>query len=130
VTVTTLGQPAYLAETLKRKLAPHAGYAVIRVIPRDEDERKCGVRWADHYELRVYYTVTTSATLLLLEEQLREVPGVYALTQVHSDPVNPRRNVFTNPEWPAKLGTLRRDRDDLRPQVLALIKDPGGGTGA
>ena len=60
----------------------------------------------------------------MLEDELRDVPGVYATTQVHGDPASRRRNVFTNPEWPPKLGTLRRDRDELRPQVLALIRDP------
>jgi hypothetical protein len=127
MTVTTLGRPADLEAALRRRLDHPAGSTlVIRVIPRDEKEIKCGARWADHYEARVYYTVVTPETLPVLEGQLQDIPGVYATTQVHADPGNPWKNVFTNPGWPAKLGIRRRDRNELRPQVLALIRDPEG----
>jgi hypothetical protein len=126
VTVTTLGQPAELAAALKRQLACHAGHAFITVIPRDEQEFRCAGWQADHYEVCVYYTVLVATTLTVLEEQLRDVPGVYATTQVHGDPLMPRRNIFSNPGWPQRLGERRRDRDEMRPQVLALIRDPEG----
>jgi hypothetical protein len=125
VTVTTLGQPTDLADALARRLTRYDGaIVVVRVTPRDEDEFKVGARWADHYEIRAFYTLTTSTTLDILEGELRDTPGVYMTTQVRPHPANRIRNIFTNPEWPAKLGERRRDRDELRPQVLALIKDP------
>jgi len=128
VTVTTLGQPVELAERLARRLTRYdEAIVVVRVIPRDERELKAGARWADHYEIRAYYTMVTSTTLDVLEAELRDVPGVYMTTQVRPHPDNPWKNVFTNPQWPEKLGIRRRDRNELRPQVIALIRDPQEG---
>jgi hypothetical protein len=76
--------------------------------------------------VNVYYIASDVASLGPLEEALRAVPGVYLTTRVHPaprDPANPRRqpgNTFTNPDWPAALGSRR---DDLRVQVIVLIRD-------
>ncbi len=54
------------------------------------------------------------------------MPGIYATTQVRvTDPGVSLVNTFTNPAWPPALGAARRDRDSLRPQVIALVKDEG-----
>lgn len=98
--------------------------ANVRLTPRDKDERPCAAYKADHYEVQAYYTTVSYESLDVLEESLRTVPGVYATTQVRrsSDRVT-AKNVFTNPAWPPGLGIERRDRRDLRPQVLALVRD-------
>jgi hypothetical protein len=100
---------------------PVAGSVFIKVTPRDASERKCSLYLATHFELQAFYTVTSYEHLIALEEALRTVPGVYAVTRVIPEG---DRVTFTNPEWPAPLGTARRGRDLLRAQVIALIADP------
>lgn len=101
----------------------------MRVTPRDQHERQCPAYDAEHYEVHAFYTTTGADSLDVLEEALRAVPGVYATTQVRrtSDSVL-AGNMFTNPAWPAPLGAARRGRHDLRPQVLALIRDKPPGS--
>lgn len=96
----------------------------IRVVPRDQRERRHAAYDADHYEMCAYYTTVSHESLDVLEKALKAVPGVYATTQVRraSDRVT-AKNIFTNPGWPAKLGTERRDRNELRTQVLVFIRD-------
>lgn len=116
-----LGFPSDLRRRLQNSLPRPRGTGslVVRVTPRDRDERKCAVWAADHYEIQAYYTTTDPASLDLLEAALRELPGVSATTQVHGR----ERNQVTNPDWPAQLGTRRRGLHMLRPQVMALIAD-------
>jgi hypothetical protein len=97
----------------------------VRVTPRDRGERKCAAWAAHHYEVHAYYTTSDQDSLELLEEALGAVPGVYLTTQVHGHRPAAGRNgsIFTNPAWPAPLGTARRDRNSLRTQVLGLICD-------
>jgi hypothetical protein len=120
-----LGMPADLKRRLEHSLRSGTRHRpVVRVTPRDHRERKCAAYEADHYEVQAYYTTTSAGSLSVLEEVLRSVPGVYATTQVRAiDPGASLANTFTNPAWPPALGTRRRDRDRLRPQVIAFIKD-------
>ncbi len=67
-------------------------------------------------------------SLAALEDAMKAMPGVYLTTQVRVRGIGSRglpENEFTNPAWPAALGTARRDRNSLRVQVIALIKDEG-----
>ncbi len=122
----TLGMPADLKRRLTYSLPGHGGTPAVRITPRDRNERKCAAYAADHYEIQAYYTTTSADVLTALEEALKAVPGVYATTQVRiNDPGVSLANTFTNPEWPHALGAGRRDRDSLRPQVIALIRDEG-----
>jgi hypothetical protein len=103
---------------------PGVGRAAVRVTPRDSRERKCPAYMADHYEVQAFYTTGRLDALAALEEALRAVPGVYATTQVRvAGPGASLASTFTNPGWPPALGTARRDRDSLRPMVIALIRD-------
>jgi hypothetical protein len=114
--------PSELRHQLERTLPYQNGTlsTVVRVTPRDRDHRKCAVWNADHYEVQAYYTTSNSTSLDRLKEAMRELPGVYMTTQVRY--VGRLRNLLTNPEWPAALGTSRRGLHDLRPQVLALVR--------
>jgi hypothetical protein len=96
------------------------GSLVIRVTPRDRAERRCAAYDADHYEIQAYYTTTNPDALDRLEKALRELPGVSATTQFRGQG---GRTEVTNPDWPVRLGTRRRDLHMLRPQVMALIAD-------
>jgi hypothetical protein len=126
VTTHKLGMPADLKRQLEYALPrQHGKYPpAVRVTPRDHRERRCAAYDADHYEVQAYYTTTSADSLSVLEEALKAVPGVYATTQVRAgDPGVSRKNTFTSPDWPLPLGTARLGRDDLRPQVIALIRD-------
>lgn len=112
--------PSELKRQLERTLPDREGATLwVRVTPRDRRERKCAVYAADHYEVQAYYTSTDRHALDLLERALGELPGVYLTTQVHGRD----RNAVTNSAWPAALGERRRGFHDLRPQVLALLRD-------
>ncbi|MEU4828791.1 hypothetical protein AB0H37_43710 [Actinomadura sp. NPDC023710] len=116
-----LGFPSQLKRQLQDSLPrQHGTYSpVVSVTPRDRAERKCPVYDADHYEVQAYYTTTDADSLDLLEQALREMPGVYVTTQVRGR----GRNEVTNPDFPNRLGASRRGLHDLRPQVIALIGD-------
>ena len=67
-------------------------------------------------------------SLAALEDAMKAMPGVYLTTQVRVRGIGRRglpENEFTNPAWPAALGTARRDRNSLRVHGIALIKDEG-----
>jgi hypothetical protein len=121
VSTYKLGFPSDLKHQLQHSLPrPHGtGSLVVLVTPRDSAERKCPAYKADHYEIQAYYTTTNPNALDLLEEALRELPGVSATTQVRGR----GRNELTNLDWPVQLGTRRRGWHLLRPQVMALIAD-------
>src|SRR5690242_5468234 len=116
------GLPAELTRRLEDLLPWQHGACrpVVHVTPRDRAERKCPAYEADHYEVRAFYTTSDADSLDLLEEALREVPGVYVATQVRRVGGH---NEVTNSEWPAAAGSARRGFHDLRPQVIALIAD-------
>lgn len=118
----TLPYPADLEDRLECSLPHGSGCrAAVHVTPRDEQHRKCAVWQADHHEISAHYSVMNPDLLGPLEEALQAVPGVYLTTRIqglHSEGVK-----ISNPDWPAKLGTSRRGRGELRPQVLALIHD-------
>lgn len=125
MTTYRLGFPSELRRQLEGAL-PNGTCcpATVRVTARDCAERRCPAWDAEHYEVMAYYTTTDPASLDRLEMALRELPGVYLTTQVRrADDRVTSPNAFTNPDWPVPLGTKRRDRDRLRPQVLALIRD-------
>lgn len=125
-----LGQPSECKRRLEASLPRDGGFsASVRVTPRDRHERQCPAYDADHYEVQAFHARASTDLLDLLEEALKAVPGVYATTQVRrtSDSVL-AGNTFTNPAWPAPLGAARRGRHDLRPQVLALIRDEPTGS--
>jgi hypothetical protein len=122
----TLPYPATLRHHLQRSLPRQAGYqAGVRVTPRDRYEGRCAAYAADHYEVQAHYVTGALDSLVFLEEAFAAIPGVYMTTQVHpaGTPAKPD-STFTNPDWPTKLGIKRRDRRRLRPQVIALIRDP------
>lgn len=125
MTTYKLGTPASLKRLLAGSLPGHGGQPVVRVTPRDRCERRSAAYDADHYEVSAFYTSSSADALASLEEALKAVPGVYLTTQVHAlaGSACPRVSTFTNPAWPAPLGTARRDRNELRPQVIALMKD-------
>jgi hypothetical protein len=126
VSVLALPMPADLARRLEYRLPRQRGTYTpyVSITPRGRDERRCAAYAADHYEVSAYYVASDIGSLGALEDGLKAVPGVYLTTQVH-----PRREgaVFTNPAWPAALGTARRDRNSLRSQVIALIRDERSG---
>lgn len=120
----TLGMPADLRRRLEYILPRQRGTypPFVRVTPRDADERRCAAWASDHYEVHAFYTTSDTGSLAALEAAFQDVPGVYLTTQVDS---SGGRTVFNNPAWPAPLGSDRRDRDSLRIQVIALIRDEG-----
>jgi hypothetical protein len=122
----TLGMPAGLRRRLEYSLPRQRDRypPVVRVTPRDRNERRCAAWAADHYEVHAFYTTSDTASLGPLEDALKATPGVYLTTQVHGHAEQPG-NVFSNPVWPAALGAARRDRHSLRQQVIALINDGG-----
>ena len=127
MTTYTLGLPAQLRDRLQRLLPRYTGYpAVVRVIPLNAKHKRCAAYEADHYQVQAYTYTYNRDHLNDLEAALKAEPGVYATTQVHTlrDATGTLVNVFTNPDWPPPLGIARRDRNSLRPQVMALIKDP------
>lgn len=117
---------AQLQATLPRDRAGQ-GPGVI-ITPRGHDHRRCAAYESAYYEIQAFYVVNALPFLGPLEEALRAVPGVFLTTQVRwvspQAPGESMTNTFTNPEWPARLGTARRDRNALRVQVIALIRDP------
>lgn len=122
MTTYRLPYPAELVRKLQGSLPRETagGMLCVRVTPRDRDQRRCAAYDADHYEVQAFYTTMSPALLGELEAALAEVPGVYLTTQVCGAG---DRNTVINPAWPAALGERRRAFHDLRPQVLALIRD-------
>lgn len=116
-----LPYPAELVRKLQVTLPRETawGSLCVRVTPRDQAQRKCAAYEADHYELQAFYTTMSPDPLDRLEAALAGMPGVYMTTQVRGT----GHNVVINPDWPAALGEHRRGFQDLRPQVLALIRD-------
>jgi hypothetical protein len=106
--------PADFKHDLEARLPAYGKLpAVVRLHLQDKNEHKCAAYEADHYE-----------PLDAPEAALKAMPGVYLTTQVRKDSgFVTAKTVFTNPDWPARLGVRRRDRDSLRPQVMALIRD-------
>lgn len=128
MTVDKLPYPADLERTLCHRLPQqNGGTPVVHVSPRDRDHRQCAVWKADHYEIAAFYHDTDRKFLGPLEEALQQVPGVYMTTQIQGHggfPGGPEPTVtVSNPDWPPTRGTARRDRHDLRPQVIALMSD-------
>jgi hypothetical protein len=126
MSVYKLPYPAELAYRLRGSLPKNPSGASIHnvlVTPRDADERKCAAWCADHYEVSAYYMATDLAGWERLEEALAAVPGVYLTTRVIGSGTGQHGGWVSNPAWPPRLGTKRRDLRHLRPQVIALIRD-------
>lgn len=123
MTTYRIGTPSEVKRWLLGALPPQGGTClpVVRVQPRDRRERKCAAYEADHYEVQAFYTTTGSESLARLEAKVRELPGVYVTTQVCGR--GRGGNEVTNPAWPLRLGPSRRGFHQLRPQVIALIRD-------
>lgn len=121
-----LGEPAQFRRYLERSLPRRPA---VEVTPRDDDEAPSPAWRADHYEIRAYYTATAGTDAATaygeLEAALRAIPGVYLTTRVERASIS-ATVAFTNPDWPARLGTGRRDRNSLRMQVMALIRPEAG----
>jgi hypothetical protein len=112
MSTSTWPSPAQLSRTLPNKL-PGAldmgDYPHVTVYARDEDEKRCPLWRADHYEIAVYY-IRMSTPLLPLWVALERMPEVYQLTYFGGSYV-------PDPAWPVRY----RQRDvDFRPQVRAL----------
>ena len=122
MTTDRLGLPSELKRrlqyTLPRQHGIHA--PVVRVTPRDDVGRRCAAWAAEYYEVQAYYTTIEADSLDRLEQALGEMPEVHVATQVRR---RQGRNELTNPEWPAALGVSRRGFNELRAQVLALVRD-------
>jgi hypothetical protein len=123
MTTHCLPYPAELVRNLQGVLPRQTcwGMLCVRVTPRDGAYRKCAAYEADHYEVQAFYTTMSPDPLDQLEAALAELPGVYKTTQLRE--VDRGTNMLGNPTWPAALGQRRRGFHDLRPQVLALIRD-------
>lgn len=124
-----LGEPAQFRRQLLYRLPR---LPAVEVTPRAADESRCPAWRADHYEIHAYYTATAGAdaeaAYAALEAALRAIPGVYATTLAEPKVAWPQKVVeFSNPDWPARLGTARRDRNALRMQVMALIRPEAWG---
>lgn len=121
----TLGMPGQMRRQLEHSLPrPRGLQAHVSITPRDRRGHRCPAYDAACYEVHAYYTTSDLPSLAVLEQALQQVPGVYLTTQVYRRGGPASHNEFTNPRWPARLGTARRGRDDLRVQVMALVKDP------
>lgn len=113
-----LAFPATLKRQLQDSLPRHGEHPpIVRVTPRKSSGQKCPFYDADLCEIQAFYTATDSESLDRLEQALRAVPGVYTTTQVRG------RGEVTNPDFPERLGAFRRGLPELRPQVIALIRD-------
>lgn len=127
MSVKTLGMPAEVRHRLEYKLPKQSGryVAIVKVSPRDSEEGRCGAWAADHYVVSAFYVTGDHPSLDRLEEAMKAQPGVCMTTQVRPREAYPgdRENVFTNEEWPAALGTARRDRHSMRAQVIAIMRD-------
>lgn len=119
-----IGLPSDFERRLTAVLPAHGGFPPsIEAFPYDQHERPCAVGNADHYEVHARYAAAGESALDALEGALKALPGVYAISQVRRGKGGHNwRNTFTNPAWPAALGTERPDRHDMRPQVLALFR--------
>jgi hypothetical protein len=111
----TLPGPARLRDQLTAELRMHSGRGAITVTPRDRNGRQCSAWAADFYEVAAYY-VGMGTPLDELEATLRARPGVVRTTQVTGYPAKIR-----DADWPGFV--KRRDRELLRPQVLAMLAD-------
>jgi hypothetical protein len=111
-----LPYPAQFRDQLKYKLSGIWGDGHVEVTPRDRNGRRCPAYDAAWYEVSAWY-VAMSVPLDELEAALRALPGTVRTTQVTGNPAEIR-----DADWPGF--TLRRDREHLRPQVLAMVVDP------
>lgn len=122
--MTTYGlmYPAEMKRWLIANLPPLENASIgVRVTPRYRAGQKSPAYDSAFYEIQAFYTRYSPDALEKLEGALRVVPGVYRTTQVR--PSAPGKNHVTSPDWPDVLGRSRRGFHDLRPQVLALIRD-------
>jgi hypothetical protein len=113
-------KPSELKRRLQSTLPRQPDVPFVRITPRDQDERRCTARSADHYEVAAYYTDRNPGLLQPLEKALGEVPGVYMTTRIHGwgPPVS-------NPDWPVAWMRRCRGFGNLAPQVVALMGEPG-----
>jgi hypothetical protein len=114
--------PAELRQQLEYTLPGDARSRVmVKVTPRDHAELKCAAYEADHYEIQAYYHRMGHELLGPLQRALQEVPGVYLTTQIWGN-FPQRGTTVSNPDWPERLGSKRREGHLLRPQVMGLIR--------
>lgn len=111
----TLPYPSRLRDQLTDELPGIRGNGSVQVTPRDRHGRRCAVWDADFYEVAAYY-VALGTPLDTLEAALRARPGTVRTTQISGFPA-----LIRDADWPGFF--RRRDRHDLRPQVLAMIAD-------
>jgi hypothetical protein len=125
VSTHKLGQPAELRDWLQANLPCQDGKykSAVHVTPRTRDYRRCAAWAADVYEVQAFYVRMGLESLTALEEALVKMPEATLVTRVVPSE-RMHGNAFTNSDWPAVLGYFRRDRNDLRPQVMALLEDP------
>jgi hypothetical protein len=118
MSVDSLGMPADLRSRLEYALPRQDGQRppVVHVTPRDADEHRCAAWCADHYEVAAFYSAS-GVGYDGLEWALKLLPNVYITTHAGG-------GKFSNPDWPAPLGSRRRDRTTMRQQVIALMRDP------
>jgi len=112
-------KPSELKRRLESALPRQPEAPFVRITPRDHDERRCPARCADHFEIAASYTDADPRLLEPLEKALGEVPGVYLTTRIHG-----WGRPISNYDWPVAWIRRCRGFGNLRPQVLALIRDP------
>lgn len=107
-----------LARRIGEGIGPElTGQVCFRVTRLDRDGRRRVAGWdTEWYEVSAYYTAM-GTPLDGLEAALKTWPGVVRTTRVTGFPAQIR-----DEDWPG--WTRRRDRHNLRPQVLALITGP------
>lgn len=108
--------PRELARQISERLwsGLSQGTWTVQVTRLDKDGRRRCAAWdAEWYEAAAYFT-DLGASLTELEQALKTWPGVLRTTRVTGYPARIR-----DEDWPG--WDRRRDRNSLRPQVLALI---------
>ena len=89
-----------------------------RAIPRNKHGQRCP-RWdAEWFEVAAYFT-DMGTSLTRMQELLAAEFGCVRTTTITGNPAR-----IADEDWPG--WTRRKNREDLRPQVLALFADPPG----
>ena len=107
-----------------QRLGDHLGIQLTgqtfwRAISKDAQGRRCA-RWdAEWFEVAAFY-VARGTDLSRMEELLAAEFGCVRTTTITGHPAR-----IADEDWPG--WTRRKNREDLRPQVLALFADPPGG---
>lgn len=113
----TLPSPARYRDQLRAELAAAGLHPAVQVTPRAEDGTRTAAWTATFYEVAAYWPAM-GTDLGELEAALTGRPEVARTARVTGYPAT------ITGDWPG--WRRRRDRATLRPQVLAMARDPEG----